>query len=84
VGGFLGGSEEVFIAVRNFMELFSGVGGWSLGDWSPESRVSPVADGVPRWVDRIRCSGNALLPQIAELIWDAVGELDDSMIIPGR
>jgi DNA (cytosine-5)-methyltransferase 1 len=63
------------------VDLFRGEFG---GAWSSESRVSPVADGVPHWVDRIRCSGNALLPQIAELIWDAVGELDDFMIIPGR
>jgi site-specific DNA-cytosine methylase len=56
--------------------------------WPPESGVSPVVDGVSRrldghWADRIRCSGNALLPQIAELIWDAVGELDDCMVVPG-
>jgi DNA (cytosine-5)-methyltransferase 1 len=55
--------------------------------WSPESRVSPVVDGLSRrvdehWADRIRCSGNALLPQIAALMWDVVGELDDCMEIP--
>jgi DNA (cytosine-5)-methyltransferase 1 len=55
--------------------------------WTPESRVSPVAHGFSRrvdghWADRIRCSGNALLPQIAALIWDVVGELDDCMELP--
>jgi DNA (cytosine-5)-methyltransferase 1 len=55
--------------------------------WSPESRVFPVVDGVSgrvggHWGDRIKCAGNALLPQIAELIWDVVGELDDCMELP--
>jgi site-specific DNA-cytosine methylase len=55
--------------------------------WPPESGVSPVVDGVSsrldgHWADRIRCSGNALLPPIAGLIWDVVGELDDCMVVP--
>jgi DNA (cytosine-5)-methyltransferase 1 len=44
--------------------------------WTPESRVPPVADGVPHRVDRLRCSGNALVPQIAQIIWEAVKEMD--------
>jgi DNA (cytosine-5)-methyltransferase 1 len=55
--------------------------------WPPEPGVLPVADGVSSWVgrhwsNRIKCAGNALLPQIAELVWAAVGELDAYMEIP--
>jgi DNA (cytosine-5)-methyltransferase 1 len=59
------------------------------GAWPPESRVSPVVNGVSRrvdghWANRIKCSGNALLPQIAEVVWDVVGELDNCMVVPAK
>jgi DNA-cytosine methyltransferase len=71
---------------REFAEVSFLRGGFG-GAWPTESGVSPVVDGVSRrldrhWADRIRCSGNALLPQIAEVVWDAVGELDDCMAAP--
>ena len=39
-------------------------GGW----WDVEPDVDRVADGVPRRVDRGRALGNAVVPQVAELI----------------
>ena len=36
------------------------------GFWSTESDVGRVADGVPNRVDRLRCLGNACVPQQAE------------------
>ena len=40
--------------------------------WRPEPNVGRVAYGVPRRVDRIRCLGNAVVPQIPEIIGLAI------------
>ena len=36
--------------------------------WAVESRVCRVANGIPSRVDRLRCLGNAVVPQVAEWI----------------
>lgn len=41
-------------------------------DWLPEPRVRRVVDGVPSRVDRLRALGNAVVPQIPELIGRAI------------
>jgi len=38
------------------------------GVWATEPDVGRVAHGVPNRVDRIRCLGNAVVPQVAEFI----------------
>jgi len=38
------------------------------GQWAVEPDVGRVADGVPSRVDRLRCLGNAVVPQLAEWI----------------
>ena len=38
------------------------------GQWTTEPDVGRVAHGVPNWVDRLRCLGNAVVPQVAEWI----------------
>lgn len=40
--------------------------------WFPESTVGRVANGVPRQLDRLRQLGNAVVPQIPELIGRAI------------
>lgn len=40
--------------------------------WSSEPAVGRVADGIPRQVDRLRALGNAIVPQIAEMIGRAI------------
>jgi DNA (cytosine-5)-methyltransferase 1 len=44
--------------------------GWA--HWSTEPGVGRVADGVPRWMDRVGALGNAVVPQIPELIGRAL------------
>jgi len=42
--------------------------------WSTEPDVGRVADGVPARVDRLRCLGNAVVPQVAEWIGNRILE----------
>jgi DNA (cytosine-5)-methyltransferase 1 len=55
-----------------FPELERCGGAW----WSTEPDVGRVAYGVPARVDRLRCLGNAVVPQIAELIGRAIMEYE--------
>lgn len=45
--------------------------------WKTEPAVGRVADGIPRRVDRIKGLGNAIVPQIAEVIGLAIKETLD-------
>jgi DNA (cytosine-5)-methyltransferase 1 len=52
---------------------------WAIGDgnrWEPEPDVGRVADGVPARVDRLKALGNAVVPQIPELIGRAIMATD--------
>jgi len=40
--------------------------------WSPEPELRRVADGIPARVDRIRCLGNAVVPQVAQLVGERI------------
>ncbi len=51
-------------------QLAAQCGGW----WSVEPDVGRVAHGVPARVDRLRCLGNAVVPQIVEVIGRAIVE----------
>jgi DNA (cytosine-5)-methyltransferase 1 len=42
------------------------------GWWAVEPRLDRVAHGVPNRVDRLRCLGNAIVPQVAEAIGRAI------------
>jgi len=42
--------------------------------WKTEPGVSRVVDGVPNRLDRLRCLGNSVVPQIAELIGRGIVE----------
>ena len=44
--------------------------------WSPEPNVGRVANGVPRRVDRLKALGNAVVPQIPEIIGRAILSAD--------
>jgi len=42
------------------------------GRWSVEPNVGRVAHGIPRRVDRLRGLGNAIVPQVAEMIFRSI------------
>ena len=46
--------------------------GVAVGQWRVEPDVGRVAHGVPAWVDRLRGLGNAVVPQIPEIIGRAI------------
>jgi DNA (cytosine-5)-methyltransferase 1 len=62
--------EELSPAERNRL----GYGGQSL--WPDEPALSRVDDGIPDWLDRVKSTGNTILPQIPELIGKAIIEQD--------
>lgn len=46
--------------------------------WAAEPNVGRVANGIPRRVDRLAALGNAVVPQIPELIGRAIGEYESN------
>jgi len=46
--------------------------------WLPEPDVGRVANGVPMRVDRLRSLGNAIVPQVAEMIFRAIKDTEES------
>jgi DNA (cytosine-5)-methyltransferase 1 len=44
------------------------IGEW----WAVEPDVGRVANGIPSRVDRLKCLGNAVVPQIPQLIWEGL------------
>lgn len=46
--------------------------------WKAEPDVCRVVDGVPARLDRLRCLGNAIVPQIAEILGRAIIETEVS------
>jgi len=57
---------------RSGLPQLAGGRGW----WSVEPNVGRVAHGVPARVDRLRCLGNAVVPQIVEVIGRAIIEAE--------
>ena len=53
-----------------------GPGGWKTNWWEIEPGMGRVADGVPYRVDRLRCLGNAVVPQQVYPILKAIAEIE--------
>jgi DNA (cytosine-5)-methyltransferase 1 len=60
---------------RSGVPKLAGGDGW----WSAEPNVGRVAYGVPSRVDRLRCLGNAVVPQVVEVIGRAIIEAEAQM-----
>lgn len=57
--------------------LFTGIGGLDLAaEWAVEPNVGRVANGVPHRVDRLKCLGNAVVPQQFYPIFKAIAEIE--------
>lgn len=50
------------------------------GWWEVEPDVGRVADGVPSRVDRLKCLGNAVVPQVAQVVGEAILALEKNMV----
>ncbi len=46
--------------------------------WAVEPDVGRVADGVPRRLDRLKCLGNAVVPQVAQFLGERILEWEKS------
>lgn len=62
------GRDETVLSLREITNRHS----WTQIWWSSEPRVQRVANGVPGRVDRLKQLGNAVVPQIPELIGQAI------------
>jgi len=49
------------------------------GYWKAEPDVGRVANGVPSRVDRIKCLGNAVVPQVAQVVGEIILEMEASL-----
>ena len=80
--------DRVFIVANSNRERWSQMGepihiftepvkesGYWRGDVVP-SRVQRISDGLPDRVDRLRCCGNAVMPQVAEYIGRLLMEIE--------
>ena len=50
-----------------------------IGWWTPEPDVGRVAYGISDWVDRLKCLGNAVVPQQAYPIFRAIYEIEETI-----
>ena len=57
-------------------QLITGLSGVQGGFWATEPNVGRVANGVPARSHRLRCLGNAVVPQIPELIGRQIMEAE--------
>ena len=57
---------------RGNIQLDTSEGSW----WAVEPRMDRVADGIPSQVDRIKCLGNAVVPQVAQVVGEMILEME--------
>jgi DNA (cytosine-5)-methyltransferase 1 len=78
IGGWIGnGGSNLAVAEHGGRQGWNASREWaaaivSCGWWGSEPDVGRVAHGVPKRVDRLRALGNAVVPQIPEMIGRAI------------
>lgn len=78
-GGYVSNADEQGLSLTGYEPLLEEIqpenrvefGGW----WPAEPNVGRVAHGVPHQVDRLRCVGNAVVPQQFYPIFAAIAEI---------
>ena len=74
-----GGQQQRRAEPIRAQQLAAECGGW----WESEPDVGRVAHGVPSRVDRLRCLGNAVVPQVVEVIGRAIVEHEKNRTASG-
>jgi DNA (cytosine-5)-methyltransferase 1 len=75
--------EEINYEARDFGERETKWESWTADSinghvWDVEPNVGRVANGVPEGVDRLKCLGNAVVPQQAYPIFKAIAEVENA------
>lgn len=52
--------------------------------WLPEPAVLRVAHGIPNRVDRLKCLGNSIVPQVAQVILENIATILDFPVQPKK
>lgn len=73
-GDDAGGLRDAVSELRSTFQRNREVG----GIWATEPDVGRVAHGVPARVDRLRCLGNAVVPQVAEFIGRRIVAMEEA------
>ena len=58
-----------------------GQGGWNPDWWATEPQLGRVAYGIPHRVDRLRCLGNAVVPQQIYPILKAIADIERGRVV---
>lgn len=66
------GTEQGIYGQHSAGSSESGSGSLAAGWWAVEPSLGRVADGVPYWTHRIKRLGNAVVPQVAQAVGEAI------------
>lgn len=74
-----GSHGERILTKERLQAQSRGIGGHTRGAWAVEPQVGRVVNGFPGRVDQIRALGNAVVPQIPEIIGKAIMQYEASL-----
>jgi len=60
--------------------MVNGIPCWLDGYWRVEPNIPRVATGVKNRVDRLKCLGNAVVPQQVYPILRAIAEIEETIV----